>query len=292
DFAKYTTRLGKAAAAAERIHEILETTPDVVDRPDAVPAPRLRGDVSFRGVSFGYDAAHAHLHDVSFEVPAGARVAVVGASGSGKSTLLRLILRLVEPRSGVVRFDGRDVREFTVESVRRQIGVVLQDTALFAGTVRDNIALGVAHATDEAIEAAARLAQAHEFVVRLPRGYDTEIGERGVALSQGQRQRLAIARAALRDTPLLLLDEPVTGLDPLNAAALAEALAGLGAERTVFWITHDLAEARGADLVLHLHDGRLVEAGTHAELIRKGGRYAELVRRTSRSERNDHAFHA
>lgn len=292
DFAKYTTRLGKASAAAERIFEILDATPDVVDRPDAVPAPRLRGAIAFEGISFGYDSRQAHLEDISFAIPPRSRVAVVGASGSGKSTLLRLLLRLVEPRSGVLRLDGRDIREFTVESVRRQIGVVLQDTAMFAGTVRDNIALGMPAASIEEITAAARLAQAHDFVVRLPQGYDTPIGERGVTLSQGQRQRLAIARAALRDTPVLLLDEPVTGLDPVNAAAITEALVRLGAQRTLVWVTHDLREARHADLILHLHDGRLVEAGSHHELVRRGGRYADLVLETPNPEGSTHAFQA
>ncbi len=290
DFAKYTARLGKASAAADRILEVLDAVPEVADRPNAVPAPALQGSIEFERITFGHDPTLTHLEDISFRIPPGSRVAVIGASGSGKSTLVGLLLRLFEPRSGTLRLDGRDIHEFTVDSVRRQTGVVLQDTSVFAGTVRDNITLGSVDVTPDAVEAAARLANAHEFISALPQGYDTPVGERGVTLSQGQRQRIAIARAALRNAPILLLDEPISGLDAANAQAITESLIRLGAGRTTLWITHDLREARTADLILHLHEGRLIEAGTHDQLLQKGGSYAAQIRNSFHEGREHHAL--
>lgn len=292
DFAKYTARLGKASAAADRILEVLDAVPEVADRPDAIPAPPLQGRIEFERIAYGHDPAHTHLEDISFHVAPGQRVAIIGASGSGKSTLVGLLLRLFEPRSGTLRLDGRDMHAFTVESIRRQTSAVLQDTAIFAGTVRDNITLGVTEAPHDAVEAAARLASAHEFITALPQGYDTPVGERGATLSQGQRQRLAIARAALRNAPILLLDEPISGLDDANAQAITEALLRLGVGRTTLWITHDLREARSADLILHLREGRIVEAGSHDQLLRQGGLYAAQLRNTHLEGRDNHAFTA
>jgi ATP-binding cassette subfamily B protein len=200
----------------------------------------------------------------------------VGPSGIGKSTLVNLLLRFYDPSEGRVLIDGHDVREFTLASLRAQISVVLQDTVLFAATVRDNIGYGAPGLSIEAIEEAARLANADEFIRTLPQGYDTVLGERGVTLSGGQRQRIAIARAALRRAPILVLDEPTTGLDDDNERVVLEALDDLTEGRTAFFITHDLQLAARADLIFYLEEGRVVERGSHAELIEAGGRYALL----------------
>jgi len=283
DFAKYTGRLAKASAAGERVVDLLDRTPDVRDLPGAVPAPPLRGHVRFEGVSFAYDPGHAALEAIDCTVEPGQHVALVGPSGSGKSTFASLILRLYDPTAGRVLIDGRDLREYTLASLRTQISVVLQDSILFVGTIRDNIAQGAiaqdaSGASPEAIEAAARLANAHGFIMSQPQGYDTVVGERGVTLSNGQRQRIAIARAAIRHAPLLLLDEPTTGLDGENERAVLEALERLTEGRTTFLITHDLQLTTRANLILYLEAGRVRERGTHAELLRAEGPYANLYR--------------
>ena len=257
DFAKYAGRLAKAAAAGERVVDLLERTPDVVDAPDAVAAPPFRGAVRFERVSFAYEGGRPVLHDLTFEVAPGQRVAVVGPSGSGKSTLAGLILRLHDPAAGRVLVDGRDVRAYTLASLRGQVTVLLQDALLFASSVRDNIAYGATDAGEADVKAAARLANAHDFIETLPEGYDTVLGERGVTLSAGQRQRIAIARAALSRAPLVILDEPTTGLDVQNERAVVQALERLTAGRTTFVITHDLELAAAADVVLRLDGGRV-----------------------------------
>jgi ATP-binding cassette subfamily B protein len=285
DFAKYTARLGKASAAGERVIDLLERVPDVRDLPGAVPAPAFSGRVELERVSFAYENGQRLLEAIELDIPAGQRVALVGPSGGGKSTLVSLLLRLYDPVDGQVRIDGRDVREFTLESLRSQISVVLQDNVLFAASVRDNIGCALAGASLAQVEAAARLANAHDFIVRLPQGYETVLGERGVTLSQGQRQRIAIARAAIRRTPILILDEPTTGLDHENETAVMNALERLDAARTTFLITHSLAQARRADLVLYLEQGRIIERGTHDELMQAGGRYAGMFQLQAASHR-------
>src|SRR5437899_2557593 len=276
DFVKYTGRLAKASAAGERVLDLLDRTPDVRDLPGAVPAPALRGAVRFDGATFSYEPGLPALEQIDCVLQPGQRVALVGPSGSGKSTFASLILRLYDPTAGRVLIDERDIREYTLASLRAQMSVVLQDSLLFAATIRDNIAYGAPGTPHEAIEAAARLANAHAFVEALPKGYDTMVGERGVTLSNGQRQRIAIARAAIRRAPVLILDEPTTGLDGENERAVIEALERLAEGRTTFLITHDLLLAGRADLVLYLEAGRVREWGTHAQLLQAGGQYALL----------------
>jgi ATP-binding cassette subfamily B protein len=280
DLAKYTARLAKASAAADRVLEILEQEPEVRDRPGAVMAPPLRGEIRFEQVSFGYAPGAPLFASLDLSITAGTRVAIVGPSGGGKSTLTHLILRLYDPTAGRLRIDGHDLRDLQLDSLRAQIGVVLQDSLLFATSVRENIALGAeglsAAEADAEIEAAARLANAHDFIQALPQGYDTPVGERGATLSNGQRQRLAIARAAVRPRPILILDEPTTGLDRENERLVLEALERLSAGRTTLHITHRLDAARQADRILFVADGRILEDGTHAALLARGGHYARL----------------
>jgi len=244
--------------------------------PGAVRAPEFRGSVQFEKVTFAYEDGQSLLNNVDLEVLPGQRIALVGASGSGKSTLVSLVLRLYDPQQGRVLIDGRDIREFTLESLRSQVSAVLQDNLLFAASVRENIAHGAPDAGPEEIVAAAKLANAHDFVMALPQGYDTVLGERGVTLSQGQRQRLAIARAAIRKAPILILDEPMTGLDKTNEQAVVESLERLDYGCTTFLITHDLRHAARADSILYLEGGRIVEQGNHEQLLRANGRYAAL----------------
>ena len=284
DFAKYTGRLARAGAAGERVLDLLEREPEVRDLPGAREAPPFEGEVLFDRVAFAYEPGRPVLDRLCFRIEPGQVVALVGPSGAGKSTVANLLLRLYDPTDGRVDVDGHDVRAYTIASLRRQVSVVLQETLLFAGTVRENIAAGRPGATDQEIVAAAVLANADEFVRALPQGYDTVVGERGATLSGGQRQRIALARAAVRRAPILLLDEPTTGLDEENARAVGEALLRLGRRATTLLITHDLALAARADRVLHLEAGRVLEQGSHDELLRLDGRYATLHRRQRRAE--------
>ena len=280
DFAKYTARMAKAAAAAERIFDLFDQTPEVNDRPDAVAAPRFSGRVEFRNIRFGYETARDVLRGFDLTIPAGQRLALVAPSGAGKSTALRLLLRLYDPIEGAVLIDGRDLREFKRTSVRRWIASVQQEPLLFVSSIAENIALGApeGEATQEQVVQAATAADAHAFITRLPLGYDTVLGERGVTLSGGERQRIAVARAMVRDAPIVVLDEPTTGLDEQSRVAVLDALERLTAGRTTLIVSHDLELARRADRIAYLDQGRVVEAGTHAQLIALGGRYAALYR--------------
>jgi ATP-binding cassette subfamily B protein len=261
DLAKYTGRIAKAAASGERVVDLLATRADVVDAPDAVPAPPLRGDVVLEGVEVSYAPGSPVLRGLDLHVRAGEHVTVVGPSGSGKSTLVSLLSRLRDPDAGRVLLDGHDVRALTLGSVRSQVAVVLQESVLLATSVRDNIACAAPGASDEEVVEAARLAGAHQFVMALPEGYDTVLGERGATLSGGQRQRLAIARAAVRRAPVVVLDEALTGLDESTAAEVAEALERLTAGRTTMTITHDLQAAARADRVVRLEHGVVAADG-------------------------------
>jgi ATP-binding cassette, subfamily B, bacterial len=278
DFAKYSARIAKAAAAGERIVELLEITPDIADAPDAQKAPPIAGRLQFDHLRFCYSSGALVFDDLHLTIEPGQFVAVVGTSGAGKSTLLNLVPRMYDPTAGTVRIDGQDIRRWTLASLRSQMSVVLQDTVLFAANVYDNIALGALGVSSEQIEVAARLASAHNFVSALPSGYETMLGERGVNLSHGQRQRIAIARAAVRDAPLLLLDEPTTGLDEENERVVRDALQRLAKGRTTLLVTHDLRDVTTADLIVFIERGRVLEQGTHQQLLSQGGRYATMFR--------------
>ena len=277
-FAKYTGRLGKASAAAERVLEVLDHAGERADRADAIVAPTFRGAIEFRGVSFSYGDGHDVLTNASFSIPAGQLVAVVGGSGAGKSTIASLLIRLYEQHAGAVCVDGIDVRDVTLASLRAQVGIVLQDTVLFAGTIRDNLTLGAGAVSDSMLDMALRVASADAFVRAMPKGLDTPVGERGVTLSNGQRQRLAIARAVLRATPMLILDEPTAGLDDENERVVSDAILRLTKGRTTLLITHALHLAAQADTVLVVGNGGIVEQGSPAELLRTGGAFAAWYR--------------
>jgi ATP-binding cassette subfamily B protein len=276
ELSKMTDTASKAAVGYERIQEVLEIESRVRDLPRAKKAPRLRGKIEFDGVSFSYDENNPVLKNISFKIDRGQVAAVVGASGTGKTTIISLIPRFYDPRSGQVRIDGRDVRQFTMKSLREQISFVLQDTLLFRAPIWENIAYGKPEASRAEIMEAAKVANAHEFIDKMPEGYDTMLGERGVTLSGGQRQRIAIARAVIRDTPILVLDEPTAGLDAASEEAVIEALDRLMKNRTTVLIAHHLGTIRHADIIFVLNDSELVEQGSHEELLAQGGVYADL----------------
>jgi len=286
-FAKYATRLAKATAAGERIAELLAISPEISDAPDAIDAPPFSGDITFEAVNFSYEPNALVLEQFDASISAGEFVAIVGESGEGKSTLLSLLLRLYDPTSGKIKIDGIDIRKMTVTSLRSQIGIVLQDTALFAGTVWENIAYGAPEATRETAIAAAKQASADAFIRKLPQGYDTIVGERGVTLSHGQRQRIAIARAIVRNAPILLLDEPASALDQHNRQSVNAALAKLAKGRTTILITHDMAEAAAADRILLIAGRKIIEQGTHSSLMSDDGQYAGLYRKHTTSKRGE-----
>jgi len=277
------TSVRKAAASLEEIFGILNVQEHLGDSPDAVDAADVRGEVEFRDVHFRYEQAGRPLLDgVSFRARPGETVAIVGPSGSGKTTLMALLMRFYDPQSGQVLIDGKDVRSFRQSSLRRNIGVVLQDPLLFNDTIRANIAYGRPEASDEEIEAAARAAYAHGFIARLPDGFDTLVGERGGNLSVGERQRVTIARALLKNPPILVLDEATSALDAESEEAVQAAIETLMKGRTTFVIAHRLATVVNADTIIVLKAGRIAEQGSHTELLRQQGYYASLVRRQSR----------
>jgi ATP-binding cassette, subfamily B, bacterial len=263
-------------ARVERVMEVLEAEPEVGDRPGAAALPPVRGHVRLEKVSFGYERDRPVLKEVSLEAQPGEMVALVGVTGAGKSTLMSLIPRFYDPWSGRVLIDGVDVREAKLKSVRSQVGLVLQEPFLFPMSVAENIAYGRPEAKREEVVAAAKVANAHEFIERLPEGYETVLGERGATLSGGQRQRLSIARALLKDAPILILDEPTSALDAETEAMLLEALGRLMAGRTTFIIAHRLSTIRNADKIAVLQEGEVVEIGSHQELLARNGVYARV----------------
>jgi ABC-type multidrug transport system fused ATPase/permease subunit len=269
----------EALASARRVLRTLENEPEVRDKPGAIAAPRLGGRVEFEDVSFGYEPSRPVLEHISFDANPGQTVAIVGLTGAGKTTLVSLLARFYDPVGGAIRIDGRDARDYKVRSLREQIAMVLQDPLLLSGSVADNIRYGRLDASDPDVETAARAAYAHEFIMRLPQGYDTLLGDDGTQLSGGERQRVSIARALLRDAPILILDEPTSSLDARAEAHVFSALKVLMTDRTTFVIAHRLSTVRHADKILVLDEGRVAGIGTHDENIERVPLYRELCQR-------------
>jgi len=266
----------RTIASGERIFEILDTQADVRDKPGAKPIGEIEGRVTFENVSFAYDGVNMVLKNINLDVSPGETVAILGGTGSGKTTLINLIPRFYDVTEGRVLIDGVDIRDVTIESLRRQIGIVTQETFLFSASLRDNIAYGKPEATDEEIIEAAKAAHIHDFIMSLPDGYDTLIGERGVGLSGGQKQRVAIARALLMDAKILLLDESTSSVDVETEMQIQQAFSKLLKDRTAFIIAQRLSTVRDADRVIVLDNGRIVEEGTHEELLQLGGIYTAI----------------
>jgi ABC-type multidrug transport system fused ATPase/permease subunit len=273
---KLSSRFSRAMVSAGRIADILDTEPDVQDDPDAIDAGHLKGEIHFQNIFFDYGDGRDVLKNIALRVSSGQHVALLGRSGSGKSTLSGLILRFYDPQQGSITIDGVNLKKYRRDTLRREIGVVLQDSILFGATVRENIAYGKLDATMDEIVAAARAANAHDFILQLENGYDTIISERAGNLSGGQRQRIAIARTFIRNVPILILDEPMTGLDVESETAVRDALRRLMNGRTCLLITHDLQMASESDQIVVLDEGQIVEQGTHDELLTGSQRYREL----------------
>ncbi len=265
-------------AAVQKIFAVLDTEPDMLDAPGAVPLPDVAGELELRDVTFGYEATTPVLHDVSFTVPAGRTVALVGATGAGKSTLVKLLARFYDPQQGAVLIDGHDLRDVTARSLREQLAVVPQEAFLFSGSVLDNIRFARPSADAEDVKRVARIVGAHDFVTALPDGYETEVQEGGGGLSTGQRQLISFARALLADPRVLILDEATSSVDAESERRIERAMDVLFSGRTSVIVAHRLSTVRYADEILVVDDGRIVERGTHDELLATGGRYAELYR--------------
>jgi subfamily B ATP-binding cassette protein MsbA len=279
--------LQHGVASLERVQEILEHEPAILDKEGAEPLPSITGRVEFKEVSFSYGEERPALHDVSFEVQPRELIALVGLSGSGKTTIVNLLSRFYDPSSGNILIDGTDIKDVQLASLRSQLGLVTQELILFNDTVRSNIAYGLAEIPDEKIEAAARAAEAHEFILQLPQGYDSQIGEKGSMLSSGQKQRLSIARALLKDPPVLILDEATSALDAESETLIQSALANVMRDRTTFVIAHRLSTIRNADRIFVIDQGRIAELGTHEELCRLNGIYKKLYDLQFKEEKED-----
>ena len=273
------TTAQSALAAAERVFELLDIEPEIQDAPDAAELPKLKGQVRFENVNFSYDSDQPVLQNINLVANPGQTIAIVGPTGAGKSTLVSLLMRFYDVTSGKITLDGYDIRGVSQHSLRSQMGMVLQEPFLFSGSVQENIRYGRLDATPEEVEAAAKAANAHDFISRLPEGYSTQVGERGSMLSQGQRQLISIARAILADPHILILDEATASVDTRTEVLIQKALGNLLKGRTSFVIAHRLSTVRNADLVVVIDESWIVERGTHAELLDKGGLYADLYRR-------------
>ena len=267
-----------AVVSAERVAELLDQQPEIVDRPGARDLPRVAGRVEFRNVVFGYEPGQVVLKGINLRAEPGETIALVGPTGAGKSSIINLLARFYEPQEGQVLVDGVDLTTVTQRSWRSQLGIVLQDTFLFSGTIRENIRYGRPDATDAVVEAAARAVGAHDFIMRLERGYDTQVHERGAKLSVGQRQLIAFARALCANPAVLILDEATSNIDTHTESVIQSALQTLLRGRTAFVIAHRLSTIRSADRIYYIEDGQVAEEGRHEDLLARDGRYARLYR--------------
>jgi ABC-type multidrug transport system fused ATPase/permease subunit len=278
DLATTTNAVAQVTVGVERIREILDTDTIIPDDPDGLEPETLAGEIEFDHIAFGYDPAHPVITDLNLKIKPGQFVGIVGPTGSGKSTVVSLIPRFYDVQSGTVRIDGQDIRRYKLQDLRKHIGYVLQDTVLFRGTIFDNIAFGRPGATKEEVIAAAKLANAHDFIMAMPLGYDTPVGDRGLTLSGGQRQRIGIARVMVRNSPILLLDEPTAALDSESEKLVIDALEKLMKGKTVIAIAHRLSTIRDADQIAVIQGGVVAESGSHDDLMARDGLYAELHR--------------
>src|SRR5437764_8209649 len=287
ELSKMTDTISKAQVGWERIREVLENETQVRDLPGAKPAPRFKGKIEFDHVQFSYEPNQPVIRDLSLKIEPGQLAALVGPTGAGKTTIVSLLPRFYDISSGEIRIDGTDIRRFKIKSLREQISFVLQETLLFRAPVWQNIAYGKPEASRAEIIRAAKLANADEFIERMPDGYDTMIGERGMTLSGGQRQRITIARAIIRNSPILILDEPSAGLDAESEKLVVDALGNLMEGKTSIVIAHRLATVRRADVIFVIDEGRVVEQGTHEELLANGGLYSRLYELQFRGEEEE-----
>jgi len=279
--ARLSAKFSRAVVSAQRIAEILDIEPEIRDHPQAIRAPNLQGQIAFEDVSFGYQDGHKVLDRVSFRIDPGQRVGLVGTSGAGKSTIVSLLLRLYDPQEGRISVDGVPISHYQRESLRGQVGIVLQEALLFGASIAENIAYGKSEATSDEIEQAARQAHAHDFIMELQDGYGAVVGERGCTLSGGQRQRICLARAIIKHPSVLVLDEPTSAVDPLSAGLINEAVARIQAGKTMLVIAHQFHAMREFDQILVLKNGHIVENGSHAQLLNCKGHYYELYHRDS-----------
>ncbi len=288
DLARVYAEMQHSIVSAERIFKLIDTPPEVHDRPDAVPAKTILGEIEFDHVDFYYEDRNPVLTDFTMKVNPGETIALVGPTGGGKSTIVNLLCRFYEPRNGIIRINGRDYTEYTMELIHSRIGIVLQTPHLFSGTVRENIRYGRLDASDADVEAAAKIAGAHDFIVTLEKSYDQNVGEGGNLLSVGQKQLISLARAVLAKPELFIMDEATSSVDTLTEALIQRGMEALMKGRTSFVIAHRLSTIRHANRILVIEDGRIAEQGTHAELLRMRGHYYRLYTQQFRHELEVH----